>query len=141
MYGAMRKILSPPISVKDHSISVTKNLHAALLQIASTVGRPLPLWVDAVCINQTDDLEESHQVHFMGGIYRRARFVFAWLGLKADDSDLALHNLEWLSNFALDHGLDTVNVQSFPRDGHERSFVQALPGPLNFGEEMPAEFP
>ncbi|TVY76095.1 Heterokaryon incompatibility protein 6 OR allele [Lachnellula suecica] len=47
-------------------------------------------WVDALCINQVDTAEKSHQVPMMGKIYQSARSVVIWLGEEADDSDLAL---------------------------------------------------
>jgi hypothetical protein len=38
------------------------------------------LWIDAVCINQTDDREKSIQVAMMDIIYRRANRVLIYLG-------------------------------------------------------------
>jgi len=48
------------------------------------------VWVDALCINQSDPVEKSQQVPMMGKIYHSARSVVVWLGEEADDSDLAL---------------------------------------------------
>ncbi|PMD15734.1 HET-domain-containing protein [Hyaloscypha hepaticicola] len=48
------------------------------------------IWVDALCINQSDPVEKSQQVPMMGKIYHRARSVLVWLGEEANDSDLAL---------------------------------------------------
>jgi hypothetical protein len=38
------------------------------------------VWVDAICINQTDDLEKEHQIDLMRDIYSSAREVIMWLG-------------------------------------------------------------
>lgn len=38
------------------------------------------LWIDAVCIDQTDHREKSRQVAQMGDIYRDAERVLVWLG-------------------------------------------------------------
>lgn len=38
------------------------------------------LWIDALCINQTDIDEKSHQVQRMGKIYGDAERVLVWLG-------------------------------------------------------------
>ena len=38
------------------------------------------LWADALCINQGDDAERSHQVSMMGSIYWHAERVLVWLG-------------------------------------------------------------
>ena len=37
------------------------------------------IFVDAICINQADVAEKSHQVALMGDVYRGAREVIAWL--------------------------------------------------------------
>lgn len=38
------------------------------------------IWADAVCINQQDDAEKSHQVPLMGSIYSLAKTDAVWLG-------------------------------------------------------------
>lgn len=38
------------------------------------------VWIDALCMNQTDPLEKAHQVSLMGKVYARAKRVLAWLG-------------------------------------------------------------
>ncbi|GAB1204173.1 hypothetical protein APSETT445_002822 [Aspergillus pseudonomiae] len=49
-----------------------------------SVGRLL--WIDAVCINQKDDQEKSHQIQLMRTIYGEAWRVIVWLGEEADQS-------------------------------------------------------
>lgn len=44
------------------------------------------LWVDAVCINQTDDSEKSHQVTMMSEIYSYTQRCLAWLGDFEEDA-------------------------------------------------------
>jgi len=58
---------------------VTTNLRAALLNIRQ-LDQPCTLWVDAVCINQSDVLERGHQVSIMADIYRNATRTIVWLG-------------------------------------------------------------
>lgn len=43
-------------------------------------GTRLVLWVDAICINQSDTLEKNEQVAMMGDIYMNAAAVRVWLG-------------------------------------------------------------
>ena len=50
----------------------------------------VPIWVDAICIDQSNDMEKGHQVLFMDRIYRRADRVFIWLGEEAEESGLAM---------------------------------------------------
>jgi hypothetical protein len=70
-------------------IKVTQNLEAAL-QHLRLEDDPRLMWIDALCINQGDNAERSHQVSLMGTIYKAARRVVIWLGPAADDSDFAL---------------------------------------------------
>ncbi|PVH85219.1 HET-domain-containing protein, partial [Cadophora sp. DSE1049] len=60
-------------------LHITKNLHAALLQFRRP-DRPLAIWADAVCINQSDDAEKSLQIPLMADIYGQATEVMIWLG-------------------------------------------------------------
>jgi len=52
------------------------------------------LWVDAICINQADELEKGHQIQRMGDIYREAVQVCLWLGEAAYSSDAAMELFE-----------------------------------------------
>jgi hypothetical protein len=70
----------------EYELLITENLHLALRHIALN----MQFWIDAVCINQADDVEKSWQVQQMWTVYHEAQYVAAWLGLAADDSDLAL---------------------------------------------------
>jgi hypothetical protein len=81
-----------PILMHGHSISVTVNLHAALLRLRNHVMQRI-LWVDALCINQDDQEEKEHQIQAMTTIYGKANRVIVWLGEAADDSDKALEDI------------------------------------------------
>lgn len=50
----------------------------------------LPLWIDAVCINQEDIPERNSQVQMMGSIYRSAATTISWLGPDDSDSEIAM---------------------------------------------------
>ncbi|KAK7733769.1 protein phosphatase regulator [Diaporthe eres] len=52
-------------------------------------GYPL-MWIDAICIDQSDDLEKNHQVNMMGSIFTTAGCVISWLGEEADNSRCAM---------------------------------------------------
>ncbi|TGO29517.1 hypothetical protein BPAE_0014g00680 [Botrytis paeoniae] len=47
-------------------------------------------WIDALCINQNDNIEKGLQVRQMGRIYSSALQVLAWIGDESMDSDLAM---------------------------------------------------
>jgi hypothetical protein len=73
-----------PISINSRCFRVHHNLFSALPYLAKRKrrkARRLPIWVDAVCINQNDKEEIAEQVALMHKIYRRAKMVWVWLGL------------------------------------------------------------
>ncbi|KAI8961961.1 heterokaryon incompatibility protein-domain-containing protein [Daldinia sp. FL1419] len=49
-------------------------------------------WVDAVCINQSDEREKSIQVQLMGDIYRSAETVLCFVGDSYSQEDLYVSN-------------------------------------------------
>ena len=63
-----------------NTVSVTDNLFAALKGLRHRYGRARQLWVDAVCINQSDLSERASQVSIMGMVYSVAEQVNVWLG-------------------------------------------------------------
>lgn len=79
------------------TISATRNLATALKYLRRT-DEPRTLWIDALCINQTDDVEKGPQVAMMGDIYRHATRVVVWLGTEADNSDMILAKMAYLGS-------------------------------------------
>lgn len=77
------------IYVKGYEILVTKNLHDALMQLRK-VHDSVVLWVDALCIDQSNLQERNYQVRQMPKIYRAAQEVIAWLGQRTYASDQAM---------------------------------------------------
>ena len=71
---------------------ITHNLFEALLHLRN-LSDPRTLWVDAICINQSDNWERNHQVRQMRNIYARATSVEIWLGNSDVDIDLAMEFL------------------------------------------------
>lgn len=61
------------------AMGVTRNLGSALRYLRSTSADRV-LWIDAVCINQSDPEERATQVRMMSRIYSNATRVVAWLG-------------------------------------------------------------
>ncbi|KAK1635817.1 heterokaryon incompatibility protein-domain-containing protein [Colletotrichum phormii] len=71
-----------PLHVDNHLFHATKNLHSALQHIRLFLmpSQLVPLWIDAISINQADISERSHQVSHMREIYTLADLVLTWLG-------------------------------------------------------------
>jgi len=96
-YEALSYVWGPesnqrPISLDGDEFLVRENLHQALFHLRDEFVERV-LWVDAICINQHNDNEKSHQVQSMAKIYAKASRVVVWLGAASDDSDLALESL------------------------------------------------
>ncbi|TGO66563.1 hypothetical protein BELL_0947g00020 [Botrytis elliptica] len=67
------------IFVDGFQFAVTVNLAAALHDLRDE-KRQLRLWADAICINQTNNLERSQQVGLMKEIYSYAQNTVVYLG-------------------------------------------------------------
>lgn len=68
------------IYLNRRPVKVTRNLHAALLHLRRQSSISRLLWVDAVCINQSDVAEKSVQVQLMREIYQQGSQTLVWLG-------------------------------------------------------------
>ncbi|MCJ1460672.1 hypothetical protein MMC28_011054 [Mycoblastus sanguinarius] len=101
------------IYVNGHSFDVTPNLHVAMRHLRCH-SKPRKLWVDAVCINQDDLQERSHQVHHMYQIYSNAARVLVWLGESHPDT-----------NKAMDFLKSTV-INTFAKDSEVAPFIPGL---------------
>ncbi|KFA68957.1 hypothetical protein S40285_06997 [Stachybotrys chlorohalonatus IBT 40285] len=90
------------VNLEGMGVSVTPNLLLALHRLRLLPNEGLrTLWVDALCINQSDLDERSQQVSIMRDIYASAGHVLIWLGEGDDDTDAAFG---WMAAFANLHG-------------------------------------
>ena len=79
-------------------VDLTASLKESLLRLRFP-DKTRRLWVDQICINQSDVAERSQQVQFMNRVYKHASRVLVWLG--PDDTGLAKPAFELVHN--LDH--------------------------------------
>ncbi|KAH9216311.1 heterokaryon incompatibility protein-domain-containing protein [Leptodontidium sp. 2 PMI_412] len=82
------------IKLNNLDFSVRENLWLVLLQLQTSSEPGFSIWIDAVCIDQTETRERNEQVSKMKTIYERAEEVIAWLGPSFDNSHLAFQ-LVW----------------------------------------------
>jgi hypothetical protein len=71
---------------------VTQNCAAALRRLR-LIDSPRTVWIDSICIDQTEVTEKNHQLGLMAQIYTQAERVVIHLGESGDDSDSAI---DWL---------------------------------------------
>jgi Heterokaryon incompatibility protein (HET) len=67
------------VTVSSVEIQTTTNLVSALRHLRKSNESRL-IWTDALCINQGDSKEKTHQVKLMSDIYRTAHRCLLWLG-------------------------------------------------------------
>ena len=81
---------------------------------ASSLCRPRPIWIDAVCINQNDDLEKSGQIPLMGEIYSKAAEVLVWLGSGSKEEQYAFAQIPVLRAKFANSPADANNENAKP---------------------------
>lgn len=92
-------IFSVTLRISETSIiNITKNLSDALRRFRKP-GVPRTLWVDALCINQSEIQEKNRQVQLMGQIYQYAQTVLAWLG-DVSDAKIDTGSIELVGSLA-----------------------------------------
>lgn len=73
-------------------ICITTSLDSCLRHLRAICHRDIPgqsltLWIDQICIAQSDSHEKGMQVGLMNQVYSRAEQVLVWLGPAASGSD------------------------------------------------------
>lgn len=76
-WGAANDTL--PITLNGHRFEVTRNLKRALQRLRA-FDAEMPIWIDAICINQVDIIERMHQVQLMRYIFESPVEVIVYLG-------------------------------------------------------------
>jgi hypothetical protein len=78
---------------------VTPNLHVALLRLRGLgTDHPRTLWIDAICIHQSDTDEKNAQIPFMGDIYSSCQRAIVWLGEHDSFTKSAFKGVEFMAS-------------------------------------------
>lgn len=75
------------ITVDGKSLGVTRNIFHGLRRIFAGREKMVPIWIDAVCIDQSNVKERNDQVARMADIYANATQVLVWLGEGINQAD------------------------------------------------------
>ncbi|KAI9868856.1 MAG: hypothetical protein M1813_004707 [Trichoglossum hirsutum] len=82
--------------------SCLNNIRSAILTNVDTQSEwaslPHLIWVDAVCINQSDVEERNHQIQLMSQIYTGASVVISWLGPRDETLSIAFRIIRLISS-------------------------------------------
>lgn len=93
-----------PILCNGKKALVTYNLFCCLRRLTSSQDEPLrslrktPIFIDQLCINQSDKAEKASQVSMMGKIYSDAQAVVSWLGETDPDTNAAMSLVQALND-------------------------------------------
>jgi hypothetical protein len=79
LFGREEPVQEATIRCNDREVAIGANLAAALQRLRKTDSSRI-VWADALCINQDDVAERSHQVSKMGSVFEQAFQVVVWLG-------------------------------------------------------------
>jgi hypothetical protein len=60
-------------------LKITPNVDTLLRRLRAS-KKPRYLWIDAVCLDQENEIEKAQQIPLMGCIYEEAKSIFIWLG-------------------------------------------------------------
>lgn len=79
------------------TLQVTRNLKTALQHLRHP-DQERVMWIDALCINQSNDVEKSAEVAMMGELFACATHVVVWLGPEANGSGMAMERLAYIGS-------------------------------------------
>ena len=102
-YAWSSPIFDHVLYINDTVIKITESLFTAFRRVRYTqaTNGTIPLWADAISINQDDIGERNQQVATMDQIFSKASKVLVWLGEANLDDEIALwtfkcfHNVGW----------------------------------------------
>ncbi|KAH6725008.1 heterokaryon incompatibility protein-domain-containing protein, partial [Leptodontidium sp. MPI-SDFR-AT-0119] len=101
-----------PICVDKIEFSVGANLHAALSRLRDHSFVRI-IWVDAICINQGNVVEQGQQVQIMAKIYSNAHRVIVWLGDETEEIKGALEDIRLAADEeSTEHSKKETNKQA-----------------------------
>ena len=113
--------VTAPIILNGCEFSATTNLVAALRRLRLE-DRSRTLWVDALCINQMDTDERTHQVGLMEQIYSKAKNALLWLGNAEGESSPSttrpLPMIFWYSEESCRHHVESF-LSIWTRSGEQ----------------------
>lgn len=121
-YSVMQDFIAVSYTWGQDKKSEQLNCQGALIPITPTVDGMLRrfrrsyktrrLWLDAICLNQSDHAEKSSQIPQMRNIYQSAKKVFVWLG-ESPDPEL--------------NPLDNISLLMFQRQTSQQRVLLGLP--------------
>ncbi|KAI8651823.1 HET domain-containing protein [Fusarium keratoplasticum] len=101
-----------PILLNGEPFHVKTNLYDALLHLCQYCPRKL-VWIDALCINQSNTAERQPQVSAMDRIYNGASTVLIWLGKPSAKLQLGLEIADRVGELAMREAKRIISNQRY----------------------------
>lgn len=131
------------ISLNGQSFRVTSNLEAYLREAARGRARKHSeritdnyIWIDALCIDQTNIPERNAQVQMMGSIYSHADQVVVWLGSGGQHIKMAMDQIRELSSIIPESGTLQAFISSDTRANLSERFINMMRDKFGTRREM-----
>ncbi|KAI3572422.1 heterokaryon incompatibility protein-domain-containing protein [Fusarium oxysporum f. sp. albedinis] len=103
---------NPSILLNRNISEVQPNLYDALLELHASCSEA-PIWIDALCINQSSPNERSAQVSVMNQIYGKANRVIVWLGKAFPELEAGLRAAERIGTQSVPETLRMIGTQTW----------------------------
>ncbi|KAL9574173.1 hypothetical protein ACKAV7_001688 [Fusarium commune] len=100
------------IVLNGQPFEVQSNLYDALLELQVSCSET-PIWIDALCINQSNPNERSPQVSVMNQIYGKANCVIVWLGKTSPELETGLRAAERIGTESVPETLRMIGTQTW----------------------------
>jgi len=125
-----------PIFINGQRFLVRHNLRTFLRRLRNRwTPSTLPIWIDAVTINQADVEEKNDQVSMMGQTYQRAERVIVWLGSGDQQVERAFRFVKQRTSVDY-HGQETkCSLGRMPRDNQRNENI--FKGLLSYMARVP----
>jgi hypothetical protein len=127
-----------PFLVRQNLYDFLKAFRARLyrFQDGGDYGKEVQwLWIDQICIDQSVVEERNHQVEMMSDIYRRASYVYVWLGRSDNCIESVMETIK--TYYRRYHNYDPA-IRKLGRDkaaGQDKSLTSA-PGDKSLANEL-----
>jgi hypothetical protein len=95
------------LQIEGASLKVTTNLELALRYLRLP-DKPRTIWIDAICIDQSNIEERNQQVGLMKGIYSSCAVDLVWIGESDENTQGAIDTIKRMKS---------LNIQRFTDRG------------------------
>jgi hypothetical protein len=113
-WGAQGTVKQVKIICNRVPVYISWNLYTILRRLRQP-DDCISVWADALCINQEDPSERTHQVGLMSEIYKNSRETVIWLGEQTASDDAGETNPRFYDSYVAVEDLTRIAQGATPR--------------------------